>query len=401
MVRRWRELAKSISTSPPPGSSHGSAAKGELLIIGSGIAHVDLTMNDEMLIRSADRVFHCTNDRVTQIWINAIRPDALDLRILYDKDTNRFDTYVQMAEAILHCVRRGERVVAVYYGHPGIFATPGHRALRIARAEGYVARMRPGISALDYLIADVGFDPMIPGLLSYEASDLLLARRTLDTALHIILWQVGVVGEFRFSSTGFENRGFDMLVDELEQVYGREWDIVHYIAPLYAGVEPLIERYSIGSLKQAEIRSRVTSDSTFYIPPMAAVAVDQTRAIALGFAQPDDPPPIPERDYDLAKYDAGELAAIGRFASFRPPAHYKMPGPSPAAEFMLALSQDPELQARYREDPARAIDALQVRGLSPRARKLLAMQHPLAINAAISEPPSCETGVENTPQGYG
>ncbi|MGZ8284250.1 MAG: SAM-dependent methyltransferase [Allosphingosinicella sp.] len=218
MIERWSDLARAMAA---PGSRDVRRPAGALTIIGSGMAHIDLTLTDEAVLRAADRVFHCTNDRVTQIWINTLRPDALDLRILYDTDKDRFDTYVQMAEALLHCVRNGERVVAVYYGHPGIFATPAHRAMTIARAEGYPAKMRPGISALDYLIADVGFDPMIPGLLSYEASDLLLSRRALDTALHLVLWQVGMVGEFQYSAKGFENRGFDKSSTNLKRRMGR------------------------------------------------------------------------------------------------------------------------------------------------------------------------------------
>ena len=40
-----------------------------------------------------------------------------------------------------------------------------------------------------------------------------------------------------------------------------------------------------------------------------------------------------------------EVEAVGMFAGFAAPKHYSMPGPSPAAEFMLELSRDLDLQA--------------------------------------------------------
>lgn len=386
MVGAWAELARDIASERKGGDPRGAASSGELLIIGSGISHIDFTLNDEAEIRAADRVFHCLPDRVSQIWLNDIRPDALDLRILYGWSDRRSDTYVQMAEAMVHCVRRGEKVVAIYYGHPGIFATPAHRALTIARQEGYKAKMRPGISALDYIVADVGFDPMIPGLISYEASDLLLRRRRIDTSLHVVLWQVGMVGEFGFNPQGFGNRGFGLLVDTLREAYGPDWEITNYIAPQYVGVEPLIERHRISTLNEESVRSRFTHLSTFYIAPFTADATDADRSVELGFTAPGESVGRPERAYDLGAYGPREVEAVGMFERFAAPDHYAMPGPSPAADFMLEMSRDLALQARYRADPAGVLAEPRYSKLTERARHLLTIPHPLAISAAIAEP---------------
>jgi precorrin-3B methylase len=386
MIAAWTRMAEAIVSDRHRGEPRHTGGTGELLIIGSGIAHIDFTLNDEAEIRAADRVFHCLPDRVSQIWLNAIRPDALDLRILYGQSDRRCDTYVQMAEAMLHCVRRGEKVVAIYYGHPGIFATPAHRALKIARQEGFKAKMRPGISALDYIVADVGFDPMIPGLISYEASDLLLRRRRIDTSLHLVLWQVGMVGEFGFSPQGFANHGFGVLIDALREAYGPDWEITHYIAPQYVGVEPLIERHRIDSLGEESVRCRFGVLSTFYVAPMTADATDAGRSVGLGFTAPGEPVGRPERAYDLGAYGPRELEAVEMLVGFTASEHYAMPGPSPAADFMLELSRDLDLQARYRDDPAGLLADPRYAALTDRARRLLAIPNPLAINAALAEP---------------
>jgi len=382
MVARWVEFAAQIARGSSTIDVPPIAKSGELIILGSGIAHADIMITDEETISAADHVFYCMYDRVTQIWINSIRPDALDLRILYDREKDRHDTYVTMAEAMLYHVRRGKKVVAVYYGHPGIFATPTHRAIQIARKEGHVARMRPGISALDYLVADVGFDPMLPGLLSYEASDLLLRRRRLDPTLHTVIWQIGTVGEFQFDPKGFANHGFDLFVDVLIEAYGIDAKAIHYIAPQYVGIEPLIETHRIGSLREEPVRSKVSALSTLYLPPAEVTPTDVARSIDLKFDASNDL----EFTYDFSSYTLRERAAVDRLHNFVAPSHYVVAGASPASEFMLLVSRDLDLQRRYLANPADAIAQSNVVGLSERARRLLTIPHPAAINAAIAEP---------------
>ncbi|MFI1583783.1 hypothetical protein [Embleya sp. NPDC020630] len=78
--------------------------------------------------------------------------------------------------------------------HPGVFAFPGHEAVRRARLDGIPARMLAGSSAGDWLFADPGLDPATRGCQSIEASDFLLRHRVFDPTSLLVLWQVGVIG---------------------------------------------------------------------------------------------------------------------------------------------------------------------------------------------------------------
>ena len=145
-------------------------------------------------------------------------------------------------------VRANKRVVAVFYGHPGVFVHPSHKSIAEARYHGYEAEMLPAvstkklchhiftknvrhntfhqehapphlyhshssihliksqetastlcyppdilyISAEDCLFADVGVDPALPGYQTFEATDLLLNAREICTDLHVVIWQVCV-----------------------------------------------------------------------------------------------------------------------------------------------------------------------------------------------------------------
>src|SRR5882757_5086244 len=97
-------------------------------------------------------------------------------------------------KVMLRAVRAGHSVLGVFYGHPGVFVSPSHRAIAVAREEGYKAKMLPGISAEDYMFADLEFDPSQSSCNTYEATELLLRDRHLDPAIQHIIWQVGSVG---------------------------------------------------------------------------------------------------------------------------------------------------------------------------------------------------------------
>lgn len=114
MMQRWADLIHKITSTPRDAAK--SHSRGELVILGSGISHVDLTSDVKSEIMSADYVFYCLYDRVTQIWLSTVRPDAYDLFVLYNDETKRYYTYIQMAEAMLYHVRQGKKVVALYYG---------------------------------------------------------------------------------------------------------------------------------------------------------------------------------------------------------------------------------------------------------------------------------------------
>jgi len=68
--------------------------------------------------------------------------------------------------------------------------------------------MLPGISAEDCLFADLGIDPSFMGCQTVEATDLLLRNRPLITSGHVLIWQVGVVGDPGFNFKGFKYTKF-------------------------------------------------------------------------------------------------------------------------------------------------------------------------------------------------
>jgi len=384
----WEQLADGISklrhsVTDDPSRISPPAKKGELLIIGSGIDSIGFSLGDEALIANADKVLYCVADPATVVWLRQLRPDALDLYVLYADDKVRYTTYMEMAEAQLYWVRQGLRVVVIFYGHPGIFVLSTHRAIQIARREGHRAVMRAGVSALDTLCADLGVDPSHPGLQTHEATDSLIRRRRIDTSLHVVLWQVGLIGELGYRRQGYLNNHFSYFISWLEELYGSSYEITHYIGARYPGTDPIVAVHRLAELHDPARQQDITGLSTFYIPPRDAVAMDQRTAVELGVlqaGQPVPPPGSPRRD--ITSYGGREMAAFSSLARFRIPPSYHWQDQTEAARFLIELRFDPELQELYRRDPRQALAGPRFTGLSDRERSMLVSRDPGAVQIA-------------------
>jgi precorrin-6B methylase 1 len=254
---------------------------GSLVVVGTGIkmaAHI--TVEAKAWIEQADQVFFLVSGEITEEWILQLNPQAVNLAPLYAQGKRRLDTYREMIERILGAVRQGQRVCAVFYGHPGVFVLPSHQAIRQARSEGFEARMLPGISAEDCLFADVGLDPAWSGCQSFEATDFLVRSRRFDTRSHLVLWQIGVIGNPRRPETGENLPGLAVLVEALEAHYGLEHEVIIYEASPYPGFDPVIQRIALGQVQDA----RITPISTMLVPPKEQAPLDAAMLERLGLS---------------------------------------------------------------------------------------------------------------------
>jgi hypothetical protein len=237
-------------------------------------------------IDRAEKLFHVVQDVLTAAWLAERNPTAESLFPLYAEGRPRRATYAEMVERILAEVRGGRRVVAAFYGHPGVFVAPAHEALRRARAEGFAAEMLPGISAEDCLFAELGFDPGARGCQSFEATDFLLRRRRFDPTSHLVLWQVGGIGvrDFRRAAL-WSRRGLALLARVLGESYPREHEVVLYEASPYPTFPAQEVRLPLAALGAAGATIR----STLWVPPLPDRPADPECAAELRLAaEPDD-----------------------------------------------------------------------------------------------------------------
>jgi precorrin-6B methylase 1 len=258
---------------------------GQLVVVGTGLRTVgQMTTEAIAWIRVADKVPYVVGDPVAEELIRQMNPAAAEsLQDLYGQSKRRLDTYNQMVERIVGHVRRGLRVCAVFYGHPGVFVYPSHEAVKRARAEGYAAVMLPGVSAEDCLFADLGIDPATTGCQSYEATDFLFNARRFDASSVLVLWQIGILGNEGFSASGrYERPLMPLLIQKLARSYPLHHRVAAYEAALHVGCAPRIMWLPLQRLASADL----TAAHTLYVPPAARAQPDRqvmAAAARLGF----------------------------------------------------------------------------------------------------------------------
>lgn len=248
-------------------------ARGSLVVVGTGIALATQTTPEATAaMAAAARLFYVVSDPAHALWVRRINPAAATLQDCYAEGKPRHQTYREMADRILESVRAGFQTCAVFYGHPGVFTQPSHAAIRRARAEGYPARMLPGISAEDCLFADLGVNPGAGGCQSFEASDFLLARRRFDPTSQLILWQVGLLGEVSVRPKMASRRErLHVLTAALRRHYPARHRIVLYEAAQFPCCDPIIKRIALEKLPGETI----TPAMTVYLPPLPQRPQDQ------------------------------------------------------------------------------------------------------------------------------
>jgi precorrin-6B methylase 1 len=251
---------------PLPAPSN--ACRGSLACVGMGMTlGSHLTPLARSHIEQADVVFAALSDGVVEMWLQRMHTDVRSLQPYYQAGKSRMQTYRQWVELLMTEVRAGKRVCGVFYGHPGIFAWSPHKAIEVARAEGFEAHMEPGISAEDCLYADLGIDPGRFGCQHFEASQLLFYERRIDPTGYLVLWQVGLVGDRSLArlETGPAYR--QVLVDLLSRDYPLEHEVIIYRGATLPIEKPRIRHIALRDLPHAPL----TAEETVVLPPAEAL----------------------------------------------------------------------------------------------------------------------------------
>jgi hypothetical protein len=248
------------------------ARRGSLACVGMGMtlgSHLGPLARSH--IEQADVVFAALSDGIVELWLQRMHPDVRSLQPYYAEGKSRMTTYRQWVDLMMTEVRAGKHVCGVFYGHPGIFAWSPHKAIELARAEGFHAHMEPGISAEDCLYADLGIDPGRFGCQHFEASQLLFYERRIDPTGYLILWQVGLVGDISLTrfATGAAYR--QVLVDVLSQDYPLDHELIIYRGATLPIQQPRVVRIALRDLPGADL----TAEETVVLPPAAPLKQNQ------------------------------------------------------------------------------------------------------------------------------
>jgi rfaE bifunctional protein nucleotidyltransferase chain/domain len=322
--------------------------RGSLIIVGCGIKSVGhITFEAQGWIEQADLVLYCVADPATEIWIKRKSRKSQDLYALYGNDKPRIRTYNEMVVQMLEPMRQGLDVCAVFYGHPGVFVLPSHKAISLARAEGYRAAMLPSVSASDCLFADLGVDPATDGCQMAEATELLMRARPINTDSHVIIWQIGCVGDWGFKFGGNDNGNLHLLVEYLEGYYPAEFVVTHYQGSQYPMCLPSIQKLPLKDLRQV----KTAGVSTLYIPPFNRRRTDRAMAQRLGMTESSSQLPSVEKQNGGSATE-NEITDLNADNSGSPLSRYvPTPEHSALADYIAELMMSPRMLELFNRNP--------------------------------------------------
>ncbi len=259
---------------------------GSLWVAGAGIQMVShVTLQTRGLIRHAQKLLFLVSEPGTAAWLRRLQPGAESLDAFFLPGRSRQESYERMLDHIASRLRDGCRLGVLLYGHPAVFSYLGPEAVRRARAAGCEAEMLPGISAEDCLFADLGaaldFDLSTAGYQCFEATLFLLQHRRPDPLCALILWQIGIVGQYQYELAGPNRAGLQLLAAELLRYYPAGHQVICYEAANFPACPPSIQPMPLHRLPAAKI-TRLT---TLLIPPAAAPPRDGEMAKKLGLPE--------------------------------------------------------------------------------------------------------------------
>ncbi len=238
--------------------------KGSIVIVGTGLQLGHMTFEARSHIKIADIVYYVVTDSVTEEWLRRNSKSLISMRDFYKDGIIRRLIYERMTDTVLQAAKSGKRVCAAFYGHPGVFVTPSHNIIRIAKEQGIPARMLPGISAEDCLFADIGFDPGTTGCQAFEATDFLLCERKPETGAWLIIWQPDSVGDLTHNLSDSKNANLLVLKSYIQKYYPSNHKAIIYEANTFIEGKPKIEWIDLENLENANM----SGISTLIVPPI-------------------------------------------------------------------------------------------------------------------------------------
>jgi len=242
-------------------------------IVGTGIvgAH-QLTREAEEVIRRCARTFVIDSGYGIPEYLETLSPNVTELGTLYEPGKDRLPTYRRMAAAVVAAAVEDAPVCLATYGHPWVYCYPTTLITRAAPLLGLHVEVFAGVSSFDTLLVDLGTDIALHGVQMYEATDLLLRRRPIQSDVTCIIWQPTVVGDPTYPAGPYTIEQFRPLQDYLLRFYPPEHEVSIVTTKTHPLARSVVQRLQLGEL--ATELERAPKVGTLYVPPFGERAVE-------------------------------------------------------------------------------------------------------------------------------
>lgn len=244
-----------------------------IYIAGLGLRTVtQITREVEDACRASAEVLYLDTGVATRTFLETLCPRVTPLfEESYARDASRVSAYHHMAARVAEAALDHPPVTFALHGHPLVGTLPPFLVLKLAAALDLRVTVLPGVSALDALLADLRLDPVIHGIQMYEATDMLLRRRPLQSDVPAILWQIGPLETCLHSQAVSLPGRFARLIAHLRQYYPARHEVVAIHCSPHPIMPATILRFALEDM--GEHAAEIHTGFTLYIPPTGSRAI--------------------------------------------------------------------------------------------------------------------------------
>lgn len=236
----------------------------DIAVVGLGtVIGSQLTPEVAAAIAASETLFTLDNGYGVDPRLNLLCDDVRGLEHFYEEGGPRRSTYRSMAATVVAEAMDGGPVTFATYGHPRIYCYPATLTLRAAELLDLRTLVLPGVSALDELLVDVGYDPSA-GLQTFDASDLLYRQRRLAPDVACVLWQTTWAMNPNYRAGRAPYDSFLDLQSYLSQFYPADHLVLEVFSRTHPALRSRVLTHSIGRL--AEALASGLQSGTLFIP---------------------------------------------------------------------------------------------------------------------------------------
>lgn len=259
-------------------------------IVGTGIVGThQLTREAEQVIRHCRRVFVIDAGYGVADYIATLCPEVEPLGGLYEPGKDRLGTYHRMAAKVVAAAVDRPPVCLATYGHPWVYCYPTTLIARAASLLDLHVEVFPGISAFDTMLVDLGIDIASAGVQMYEATDVLLRRRPIQSDVACVIWQPTIVGDPTYPDQPSSVEQFKPLEEYLLRFYPDDHEVSLVTTKTFPLLRSVVSRLRLCDL--AEELVRAPKVGTLYIPAVAERPIVDTELLVRMVATERDAAP--------------------------------------------------------------------------------------------------------------
>src|SRR3954451_23420035 len=240
----------------------------EINIVGLGISGADqVSVETDYILRHSRHIFYLAPVGSLTDYLGRVCSSVVNLGAeAYVEGGERAQAYRAMAARVVNAAIDEAPVAFALYGHPLVFSDPPFLVRRLAKLAGLRVQLRPAISSIDTLFSDLWLDPSSSGLLMYDATDAVIARRKFLPDVATLVLQIGVIGTSLYSQNPSRPQRFDAFVQHLKNFYPPNHVVFAVATARDPLASPRIIEFEIEEMPKWA--GEINIDYLLYIPPV-------------------------------------------------------------------------------------------------------------------------------------